>query len=215
MGNSSNPRIKRIISLTEGLPLFSLDDLAPIEQDKNYLKTLLRRYEARGKLVRLKKGIYTTQSYLDGLEKTGRLSAYLEFLAGRLYPTSYLSLEYVLYEHGLLTEVPVNYTLVSNRKTAHFANPLGKFFYHQIRKELFKGFDTIRKFDFIIFKATAAKALFDFLYLRRNRLDSREEIGELRLNLDQLKKGDLKELRSCFKLEGSVKMAGILKQLFE
>ena len=46
------------------------------------------------------------------------MSAYLEFLAGALYTPSYLSMEYVLHGHGMLTDMPVAFTAATKKKTA-------------------------------------------------------------------------------------------------
>jgi predicted transcriptional regulator of viral defense system len=69
MRNNISTRIGRIISLAEKLPYFCYADLTPIENNKTYLKILFSRYEKNGKLVRLKKGFYTTKEYVDQSQK--------------------------------------------------------------------------------------------------------------------------------------------------
>ena len=126
---------------------------------------------------------------------------------------SYLSLDYVLHEHNMLTEIPRNITAVGLRKTAHFSNDLGNFIYHKVKEELFLGFKVAKKGNFSILKATKAKALFDFLYLRKRFLLDKRAVGELRLNLGEFTRTDLKELREYVELEGSPRMKEILNWL--
>jgi predicted transcriptional regulator of viral defense system len=210
----NDTRAEKIISLVEKMPYFELKNLAIAEKNQGYLKIILSRYEKTGKLIRLKKGLYVNADYLNTLEKRDLLSFYTEFIAGLIYSPSYLSLEYVLYEHNILSEIPKNFTSISAKKTMHLKNNLGDFFYHKIAERLFAGFKIITKGDFVVFKATKAKALFDYLYLRQDFLISPESFAELRLNLDNLTKGDLKEFKKYLKIEGSKKMYAIAKNIF-
>lgn len=209
MRNNPEPKIKKIIALAEKLPFFTLDTFSSIEKNKNYLKILFSRYAQRGKLIRLKKGLYVAQKYVDQTQKNNTFSSYLEFLAANLYRPSYLSLDWVLYQHHLLTEIPVNFTLVTKNKTANFSNLFGHFFYHKIKEELFCGFEIIKEADFTILRATKAKALFDFLYLRKNLLLNKKTSQELRLNLNHFTQSDLKEFKHYLAQEGSKKMRAI------
>ena len=214
MRNNSETKIKQIMTLTQKLPCFVLPDLVGIENDKNYLRVLFYRYKKIGKLITLKKGLYTTKEYVDNIAKSNRLSFYSEFVGMILQEPSYLSLDYVLYDYNILTEVPENFTLISKKKTAHFSNQFGNFFYHTLKPSLFYGFKTVKKGDFTIYKATKAKALFDFLYLRKYSVPNKEAATELRLNLNTFNRTDKKELDSYVKNEGSERMVTIMGYLF-
>jgi len=214
MRNDPETKIERIMILARKLPCFELHDLFGIEKDKNYLRVLFYRYKKTGKIITLKKGWYTTKDYLDKITKNNQLGDYSEFVSIVLYEPSYLSLEYVLYENNILTEIPVNLSLISKKKTQHFSNQFGSFFYHKIKKELFCGFTIIKKGEFTIYKATKAKALFDFLYLRKNSIASKSAAEELRLNLDNFNTTDKKELERYIKMTGSKKMMTIFDYLF-
>lgn len=214
MRNKIDTRINKILIKARELPYFDFSDLTGMEVDRNYLKILFSRYERAGKLIRLKKGFYVTKDYIDKLEKSGRSSAYSEFLSGILCPFSYLSLDYVLYKYNLLTEVPVNFTAIAKRKTISFSNNFGNYFYHKVKDNLFCGYDVTKEKDFIIFSATKTKALFDYLYLRKNSIIDRSVAKELRLNLDGLSGNDKKELMRYIKIEGSKKMREIYNYLF-
>jgi len=212
MRNDIKPKIKAIFDLASKLPYFSFDDLSSIEPNKTYLKILFSRYEKKGKVIRLKKGLYVAKEYIDAIEKNN--ISYAEFISNIIYQPSYLSLDYILYQHNLLTEIPVNFTSVAKNKTASFSNHLGNFYYHKIKDELFCGYEIIKEGDFTIFKAFKAKALFDFIYLRKNDLISKSAIDELRLNLNLLNSADKNELNKYINIDGSKKIKEIFKMLF-
>jgi len=206
-------RSKRILQLADTLPSFSSANLAPLGEKRQYLNIVLSRSVKRGVLLRLRKNLYVAKSYLDQAERKGIFSDYVEFTANKLYSPSYLSLEYVLHEHNLLTDLPRNITSVGMRKTDHFSNELGNFIYHTIKEDLFCGFKVIKKGNFSILKATKAKALFDFLYFRKKLLVDRKALEALRLNLGEFNKNDFKELEGYVAKEGSVKMKEIINWL--
>jgi hypothetical protein len=124
-------------------------------------------------------------------------------------------LETILYRHNILTEIPVNLTSVSKNKTAIFSNKLGNFLYHKIKSSLFSGFELSEESGFSLMRATKAKAIFDFLYLRKNILPNREAVKELRLNIRNLSRADIKELEKYVALEGSKKIKEILNYLLD
>lgn len=206
-------RSKRIIKLTEDLPFFASSDLTSTGERQMYLNIILSRHVKRGVIVRLRKNLYVTKSYLNNAERKGFFSDYVEFIANTLYPPSYLSLDYVLHEHNMLTEISRNITSMALRKTEHFSNDLGNFIYHTIREELFLGFRVIKKGSFSILKATKAKALFDFLYLRKRLLVDKRAVDELRLNLDEFTKDDFKEMERYVEMERSSRMKEIIHWL--
>lgn len=213
MRNGAETKIKRILALTESLPYFTIDDLVSVEKNKDYLKNLFSRQEKKGALVRLKKGIYVTERYFHSRATDQERKFYREFLANILYNPSYLSQEYVLYRHNLITELPVNFTSVSINKTACFSNKFGKFFYHKIKAPMFCGFDIVNEGGFTILKAAKAKALFDYLYFRKSALVDEKSVEELRLNLNGLLTKDVRALEKYVNMEGSRKMKELLNLL--
>lgn len=206
MRNKQKTASQRIMALVSQMPYFTVENLRITEMSPHYLRIFLSRAVKSGSVVRLKKGLYTSSSYIDEAKASGRISNFLEFLACAMYAPAYLSGEYVLYSHNMLTDVPQNFTLMTRNKTARFSNTLGNFIYHSIQARLFKGFTSAREGSLIISKATKAKALFDFLYVRKNLIGSKQEFNELRLNLEMMSARDKKELKSYIALEGSVKM---------
>lgn len=206
-------KTKKLFDLIKNFPYFTFNNLLNIEEDKHYLKIFVYRYIKSGKLIRLKKGLYVTIDYFEQLEKEGKISSYTEFISNILYEPSYISLDYVLYENNLLTEIPVNFTLITTKKTTSFSNYFGTFIYHNIKKDLFFGYEILKEGEFLIYKAKKSKALFDFLYLRKNEILNKDMFDELRLNLDELSKKDKDELKKFVELENSKKMKEILSYI--
>ncbi|OGF20352.1 hypothetical protein A2Y83_02200 [Candidatus Falkowbacteria bacterium RBG_13_39_14] len=204
---------ENVLSLVKDLPFFDIAYLKNILKNEHYLKILLHRYSKNGDIIRLKKGIYTTKRYAEGIKNKGSYSNYLEFLASAIYPPAYLSLEYVLSENNLLTEMPENFTLITRNKTANFRNNFGNFIYHNVKESLFTGFSAMKHNEFIIYKATKAKALFDFIYLRKNIITDRNSFEELRLNTIILTSSDKKKLLEYAFADGSGRMMKILKYI--
>jgi len=197
------------------LPIVRIGNLGVSDIEKKYLRVILSRKTKNGEFIRLKNGVYTSKKFVENCKIKGEYSDFLEFLASEIYAPAYLSLDYILYKNNLLTEIPENFTLVTKNKTAIFSNDFGNFFYHKIKDSLFSGFDAVKKNNFLIYRAAKIKALFDFLYLRKNLLGNETVINELRLNLEDVSEKEKKELLSYIKIEGSMTMGNIYSKLFK
>lgn len=213
MRNKESLNLK-VLLLVEKLPCFSLENLKILDIKNAYLRIILSRCEKNGEFIRLKKGLYTSKNFINNIKIKDRYSDFLEFLSNQIYYPSYLSLDYILYQYNILTEVPVNFTLITKNKTATFSNKLGNFIYHKIKDNLFTGFKITKNNNLIIYKATKIKALFDFLYLRKNLLIDKKSIKELRLNLDDIILKEKKEFKKYVDLEGSKVMQRVYLNFF-
>jgi len=202
-----------IFQKLEKLPFFTLDALRS-QLGKNPLPTM--KYNIKvGKVFRLKRGVYVTKEFVKKVKYQGRFEDYLEFLATKLLLPSYLSLEYMLSKYAVLSESPFTLTLITTKTPRVIKNFLATFAYSNIKEELFCGFNPAKKGDFEIKYATKAKALFDFLYLKKKILKviNKEVLRELRLNLEELKKGDWEEFENYLSLTKSKKMERIFQLL--
>lgn len=215
MRNERDSLAKEIIGKVEKLPYFTIDNLKVVGAPLYQIRIVLSRLEKRGALVRLKKGFYASRKFIENTKMNGMYTPFMEFIATKLYSPSYLSLDYVLYENNLLTEVPVGFTLITRNKTFSISNRVGRFIYRKIKDDLFDGYQVEKKNGYIYSKADKVKALFDFLYLRKRMIRNREMAEELRLNLEVLDKSDLKGLEGYVAREGSSRMKEIVKFLFE
>lgn len=204
---------REILEKVKNLPFFTFEAIKSNATAGKYSNVVLHRLVKSGDLLSLKRGIYVSHEYLDALEKNGGKKEYLEFLVSSLYSPAYVSSEYVLSGRGLLSEASYSFTGITKNKTRRISNELGNFHYRHVKDELFTGFDIVEKGAFRIFKATVPKALFDFLYIRKNILGDKSAVLELRLNIDLLSEKEKKELSAFAEKEGSKKMKKIINDL--
>jgi len=214
MGNRELSLTKKILLLVEHLPYFTIENLKNIGAPPYVMRIALSRMEEREDIFRLKKGIYTSKKFVESIKDPMISTAFGEFIATKIYAPSYLSLEYVLYENNVLTEIPFSFTLITKNKTYRVHNNFGQFIYHKIKDKIFYGYRTVKKNGYIYYKADKVKALFDFLYLRKNIILNQEMAEELRLNLEVFSKSDIEKLKKYIEVEGSKKMKEIFKFLF-
>lgn len=206
-------RVESVRKHIKKIPFFKIENLLAIDSDKSYLRVLLSRMSHSEEIIRIKRGLYVHRDYITDVQIKNKTDEYYEFLACSIFEGAYLSLGYVLSEYGVLSESVYGYSLVSSKKPYKVVNKFGSFVCHSIKNKLFIGYKIIKKSDYIIKKASLAKSLFDFLYLRKNILTNKENVSELRLNLDVFKNKDKIEVRKYIKLEGSKKMIKIFGYL--
>lgn len=202
---------EKILNKLESLPFFTREALSVFEDIKsNSLNQNTKRWVHNGLLIRLKKNLYVTKTFVDRSMKD---VGYIELLANKLLSPSYLSAEYVLQKHGLLTEGTFSITSVTPKSTRAFDNPLGNFQYRTLNKNLYFGFTEKHFGKNIYYEADPAKALFDFLYFRLSMLDSANPstIHELRINWKEISRANFKEFSQIMKKSGIKKMELILK----
>lgn len=161
----------------------------------------------KGYLSVLKKGLYTTSSFYEKTEK----SLYCEYIANILRSPSYISLEYVLSKEGLIPEGVYIITSITIKSTRSFTNFMGTFSYTNLKKSLFLGYKEKIWADTTIYLASRAKALFDYLYLKKLININQEILSDLRLNWNQFTKTDLVEFKDYVDLSKSKKMLTILE----
>lgn len=173
---------------------------------------LLHRWAKAGKILSLKKGVYMTRRYYELHARDG---GFTEAVSAILFPNSYLSIEFVLQQNNLLTEATYPVTCITPRNTRRISNSLGEFWYRNIRADLFCGFSPYEYKGIRFFRASMAKALFDYLYLRpipaAYRGATTDLAEEFRLNLDEVPSEDQKEFAHYVETSRSLKMMDVLK----
>ena len=98
--------------------------LAQKFQDYTDVKGKIRREVQSGRLVQVARGLYETDARVDG-----------KYLAGAIYGPSYLSFDYALSVHALISEAVYNtHTSATFRKgkTKHYENAFGTFLYRDV-----------------------------------------------------------------------------------
>lgn len=127
--------------------------------DAGFDRNNLFRWTKKGLLLRLRAGYYTFPEYLHQ-------PGFAQYVAGRIYRPSYISLHSALSFYGIIPESVVQITSVSSLKTAAFKNAFGDFSYRNVKEELMFGYEPKTTADGRTFLlATPEKALLDLLYL--------------------------------------------------
>ncbi len=163
-------------------------------------------------LIPLKKGVYASAYYIRQIKekKQGFFDIYLQQLANTLCQPSYISLEYVLSYYDLIPEASYTLTSITTKSTRTYKSKLVTFAYRNIKDSLFTGYKPKTSGN-PVQRATKAKALFDYLYLKKftNKNDIKEFLLERsRINWDWFLSDskNIKEFNSYVDLSCSKKM---------
>lgn len=197
----------------ENIPYFTLESFKQVTrmESPHQVRVLLHRWGQAGHILPLKKGLYMTRRFYEQHRADYLFSGAVSAI---LVPQSYLSLEYILQKHNLLTEVTYPITGITTKNTRRIVNSIGTFWYRHIRDDLYRGFTITEYFGIRIAQASVAKALFDYLYLRPLPASYRSPkinlTEELRLNLDELTATDRKEFSRFVEVSQSRKLMDIL-----
>lgn len=133
--------------------LFRLSDLTQlIDEPQASLCVQLTRLTNAHLLTRVAQGWYANPFSTPSAEEVAMV----------LRVPSYLSLEYALSRHGVLSQRAYTLTLVTTRAPYTFQKEHHRYEYHQISPSLFWGYDEEQG----VLVGTPEKALLDLLYLR-------------------------------------------------
>jgi hypothetical protein len=169
-------------------------------------------------LVKLKRGLYLFSKNL----RKGSVSKFL--IANKIYEPSYVSFESALSYHGLIPEgVYTTTSACLQRKTKNFSNELGDFSYQYIPcQDFYLGvYHEPEKGGCLI--ATPIRALFDFIYLRKKRYSSIEEIendlrietSNLRIEIMKFSISEIESLAIQYKKKNVMQFCQILLKAFK
>lgn len=138
-------------------------------------------------------------------------------MANTLLFPSYLSTEYVLQKHNLLTDISWPLTSMTLKTPRRFTNPFGSFIYHHLQPRLYFGFEKHGYGQHPIYEATIPKALFDLFYLRLPQLETTNvaTIEELRLTWSELPRKAFAVFCRLITQSGIKKMEQMIPQLME
>ena len=139
----------------------------------------LVRWPQKGYLIHLRRGWYAFPEYKGKVD-------FADYIAGKIYRPSYISLHSALASYGLIPESVVQITSVTSLKTATFTNDFGEYSYKSVKKNLMFGYFRRPLADGrMIPYATREKALLDLLYLYPF-YNTESELLELRFDRDIL-----------------------------
>lgn len=144
--------------------LFSLSDLLVMTDEKrSTISVQLSRLSIKGIVENPVRGWYSNPFRPPTPEELSMV----------IRTPSYLSMEYALSKHSILSQNVFTYTLVTPKLPYTFQNDRDTFEYHQIKRSLFWGYKT----EGMVLLAEPEKALLDLIYLRSIRgKDSNESI---------------------------------------
>jgi predicted transcriptional regulator of viral defense system len=147
--------------LVNDLPVFSSSLLQTGEVVPAYLQKQLTLWVKSGKLIQLRRGLYTLP------EPYRKTDPHPFTIANQLVTPSYISLQSALAYYNLIPEDAPNITSVTSRKrTGVVSTPLGNFTYHSIKTAMFTGFHLQEvSHSQNVFLARPEKALLDLIYL--------------------------------------------------
>lgn len=207
---------EKILIPLESLPFFTKRALMVMEPvGEKTLSENIQRWVKKGTVVRLKNGLYVTKTHVDRFFSDGR---YVELVANKLVIPSYLSLDYVLQKHGLLTEATYSITSVTTKSTRQYANKLGFFSYFSIHPDLYFGFEKKGFGKQTVFEAKISKALFDYFYLRLPGLPpgNKSVLEELRINWGNVSPENFRDFCSLLKWKKNMaKTIPLLEEIYE
>jgi len=207
-----------ILSAFDSLPYFTTESVKQMAGDEalsaGTIQTALYRWMKTGHIVALKRGVYMTHRFF---ERHRSEAGFSPMVSAILIPGSYVSSEYILQRHGILSEVTYPVTAVTLKQPRVFENNLGTFSFRRIRNSLYTGFTISDFLGIPVCLASVPKALFDYFYFRPSpgalSFENIDIAEELRLNLDDLSEIDRDEFAGYVGLSNSRKMDLILRNL--
>jgi len=166
---------EELLSKVADEPVFSTGFLAATGESLAEVRLQLSRWVRVGKLIQIRKGLYTLA------EPYRKVTPHPFLVANAMKKGSYVSLQSALGYYGIIPEhVPI-VTSVTTQRPEEVDTPLGRFLFRHIRKTWFHSY---RQVDLgsgqRAFVATPEKALLDLLYLTPGA-DDYDFLTELRL----------------------------------
>jgi predicted transcriptional regulator of viral defense system len=149
-----------LVQLARELPWFDLALLVQsFDEPREAIRVQLSRWMAQGKVIGLRRGMYT----LPDPYRRRRLPPAL--LARDLYRPSYLTSLWALAHDDLIPERVAVFTSVTPRAPRRFENAFGVFEYRHVKQQAFFGYRTVGSEDEQVFVAEPEKALLDHWHL--------------------------------------------------
>jgi predicted transcriptional regulator of viral defense system len=141
--------------LKRGVRIFTPQIFAQIfNVNPTVTKHFLETQTQDGFLMRYKRGLYTIKSDQPSEEE----------IANRLYQPSYISFEYALAYHNVLSEMPYVITSATTKPTRLFTTSSLSFAYYSIKPEFYTGYSLVKTDTKSFIIADPEKALADYLY---------------------------------------------------
>ena len=179
-------KFAELLKTVGDLPLFQGSLLLAGDRDPGDVRRQLSRWTASGKILQLRRNLYTLAS------PWRRVQPHPFLIANELHRPSYVSLQSALAYHGMIPEaVPVT-TSVTTARPIQIDTPLGRHIYRHMRPEVFFGYGRVSlPHEQEALLADPTKALLDLVYFTP-RGEMLEHLRSLRLEgIENLEEEDL------------------------
>ncbi len=194
---------KELLKLAK-LPYFRISHIETFlpHLKKESVRQHITRLIKRGEIIKLKNGFYTTKEYAD--KHISELE-YFYYLANVLRFPSYVSGAYILQSKGILTEITYPITSITTKSTRKYSNKLGEFIYYSISEKLYIGYERLLYKNEPVYVATAAKSLFDYLYIKyfKMKITADNISARERFNLENFTESDIAEFKKYCELSNN------------
>jgi hypothetical protein len=179
----------RLLEIIGDEPVFDTGLLLAGDVDPNHIRRQLSRWTKTGRILQLKRGLYTLAPPYQ------KVKPHPFSVANRMVHGSYVSCQSALAYYGLIPETVPMTISVSNSRPRRWDTSLGVFVFRNIKLELLFGY-TFQDLGggYRAFVALPEKALLDLIHLTPGG-DGEAYLNELRLqNLERLNLSVLKGL---------------------
>ncbi|EKD55115.1 MAG: hypothetical protein ACD_60C00025G0012 [uncultured bacterium] len=169
----------------------------------------------KGEIIKVRRGLYL----LADQYRHKKLSKF--FLASRIVPHSYISLESALSYHGFIPERVTTVTSVlALGRTKKFATPFGEFVFYQLPVNEYEFLTGVTRVEEIkgepFLLASPLRALADHIYVRKTDWQSIDYLtSSLRIDIEQLMKiesNDFIEIKKVYRSKRVLHFLDSLKQ---
>jgi len=148
------------VGLLTGQPFFDLTTVVQLSgENKAGVRTQLYRWTKQGKILSLRRGMYTLA------DRYRKVPINPAELANHLYRPSYLSGLWALGFYGLIPEKVETFTSVTPRVPRRFQNELGSYEYRHVKQSAFFGYRDAGIQGSQVLLAEPEKALLDLWHL--------------------------------------------------
>lgn len=170
----------------------------------SYTPSQLTNWQKKGHIVKLRGGLY---AFSDTLPLSPNV------IAPHLVQPSYISLATALSHFGIIPEAVFTTTCITTKGTRSYTLTEGSFTYQHLPPTLFFGYSQIDGEASPYYLAEPEKALLDYFYLTPS-LISKNDILELRLNLEIIDWNKLKEYSKLFDRQRLNRLIKILEDIY-
>lgn len=180
-------KFNELLRITAGEPVFTTGFLSSGLQSLEGLQVQLSRWVSEGKLIKLRRGLYSVSPKYSGI------SVHPFIAANAMVSASYVSCQSALAFHGVIPEHVPSVTSITSGNGDTLTNSLGSFIYRHVKPDHLWGFRSEHLGEGRTARvATAEKALLDLVYLEPGG-DTIPFLRQLRLNGEGISPDLLKE----------------------